>query len=203
MEKVKVSKAVADAIAFVTKSFKNVDILAAHKRDPRGWILRENEALKQIDYGTLQKALIHGYEIEDESTTFHTSSRMDAFKGIEIRILQGNCKGQVLPITQITEDGELFELGGKILLMTSTRGKWWEFADERPQNKTPKPMWVPISPTTNQKPSKQALEAELDYELASLYDAMQQGDQVEVERSKKRLAEIHEELGLVPVLEGY
>lgn len=42
--------------------------------------------------------------------------------------------------------------------------------------------------------AKQALLAELDYELACLYDAMTQSDDVEKERSKCRLAEIREEL---------
>ncbi|WP_427110876.1 hypothetical protein [Lysinibacillus xylanilyticus] len=36
--------------------------------------------------------------------------------------------------------------------------------------------------------------AEQDYELASLNDAMQAKDQTEIERSKKRLSEIHLEL---------
>lgn len=42
--------------------------------------------------------------------------------------------------------------------------------------------------------AKQALLAELDYELACLFDAMTQGDDTEKERSKARLAEIHTEL---------
>lgn len=41
---------------------------------------------------------------------------------------------------------------------------------------------------------RRALLAEQDYELASLNDAMQTKDQTEIERSKKRLAEIHLEL---------
>lgn len=41
---------------------------------------------------------------------------------------------------------------------------------------------------------RRALLAEQDYELASLNDAMQARDQTEIERSKKRLAEIHLEL---------
>ena len=46
----------------------------------------------------------------------------------------------------------------------------------------------------SRKSSLQELEADLDYELASLYDAMEQGNQEEMERSKKRLAEIHVEI---------
>ncbi len=38
------------------------------------------------------------------------------------------------------------------------------------------------------------LKLELDYELASLYDAMQQENDHEVSKSKKRLQEIHVEL---------
>lgn len=38
------------------------------------------------------------------------------------------------------------------------------------------------------------LKLELDYELASLFDAMQQEDVREVKKSKKRLKEIHVEL---------
>lgn len=41
---------------------------------------------------------------------------------------------------------------------------------------------------------RRALLAEQDYELASLNDAIQSKDQTEIERSKKRLAEIHSEL---------
>lgn len=41
---------------------------------------------------------------------------------------------------------------------------------------------------------RHALLAEQDYELASLNDAMQSKDQTQIERSKKRLAEIHLEL---------
>ncbi|WP_203332505.1 hypothetical protein [Planococcus beigongshangi] len=38
------------------------------------------------------------------------------------------------------------------------------------------------------------LKLELDYELASLFDAMQQNDEQEMTKSKKRLQEIHVEL---------
>ena len=38
------------------------------------------------------------------------------------------------------------------------------------------------------------LKLELDYELASLFDAMQQNDEQEIVKSKKRLQEIHVEL---------
>ncbi|MGO1058067.1 hypothetical protein ACTL32_02925 [Planococcus sp. FY231025] len=38
------------------------------------------------------------------------------------------------------------------------------------------------------------LKLELDYELASLYDAMQQKDGIQEVKSKKRLQEIHHEL---------
>lgn len=44
------------------------------------------------------------------------------------------------------------------------------------------------------KTTPEELLAEQDYELASLSYAMHQGDQAEIERSKKRLAEIHKEL---------
>ena len=38
------------------------------------------------------------------------------------------------------------------------------------------------------------LKLELDYELASLFDAMQQKDDVQISKSKQRLQEIHVEL---------
>ena len=38
------------------------------------------------------------------------------------------------------------------------------------------------------------LKLELDYELATLYDAMQQNDSSQKDKSKKRLAEIQVEL---------
>ena len=41
---------------------------------------------------------------------------------------------------------------------------------------------------------RRALLSEQDYELASLNDAMESGDQTQIERSKKRLSEIHLEL---------
>ncbi len=43
------------------------------------------------------------------------------------------------------------------------------------------------------------LELELDYELATLYDAMQQRDDKEITRSKTRLAEIQKELEVLHV----
>ena len=43
------------------------------------------------------------------------------------------------------------------------------------------------------------LELELDYELATLYDAMQQNDAKDIVRSKKRLAEIQKELEVLHV----
>lgn len=44
--------------------------------------------------------------------------------------------------------------------------------------------------------SIKALEAELDYELLSLHEAIKNNDVKSIERIKKRLNEIHEELGL-------
>ena len=44
--------------------------------------------------------------------------------------------------------------------------------------------------------SIKALEAELDYELLSLHEAIKSNDVKSIERIKKRLAEIHKELGL-------
>lgn len=38
------------------------------------------------------------------------------------------------------------------------------------------------------------LKLELDYELASLFDAIQQENQTEIDKSKARLSEIHSEL---------
>ena len=43
------------------------------------------------------------------------------------------------------------------------------------------------------------LEVELDYELATLYDALQDQDTVQVDKSKQRLAEIHNELETLDV----
>ena len=43
------------------------------------------------------------------------------------------------------------------------------------------------------------LELELDYELATLYDALQDHDTVQVDKSKQRLAEIHNELETLDV----
>jgi len=43
------------------------------------------------------------------------------------------------------------------------------------------------------------LELELDYELATLYDAMQQNNEKDIMRSKNRLAEIQKELEVLHV----
>ncbi|GGG20722.1 hypothetical protein GCM10007425_13920 [Lysinibacillus alkalisoli] len=43
------------------------------------------------------------------------------------------------------------------------------------------------------------LQLELDYELATLFDAMQQHNEKDIEKSKKRLAEIHKELEVLHV----
>lgn len=45
-----------------------------------------------------------------------------------------------------------------------------------------------------QKQYELLLQLELDYELASLYDAMQKQNEGEIVKSKKRLKEIHREL---------
>ncbi|RUL51910.1 MULTISPECIES: hypothetical protein [Lysinibacillus] len=45
-----------------------------------------------------------------------------------------------------------------------------------------------------EKQYEQVLRLELDYELASLYAAMQDKDSKEMEKSKKRLKEIQDEL---------
>lgn len=56
------------------------------------------------------------------------------------------------------------------------------------------PIVALVQKEKQQESSKQALELDLDYQLASLHDALEQGDQAEVERCKQRLAEIHKEL---------
>lgn len=45
-----------------------------------------------------------------------------------------------------------------------------------------------------EKQYERILRLELDYELASLFEAMQVKDEAEMEKSKKRLKEIQEEL---------
>ena len=45
-----------------------------------------------------------------------------------------------------------------------------------------------------EKQYEEMLKLELDYELASLFFAMKQENKFDIEKSKKRLAEIHEEL---------
>lgn len=47
----------------------------------------------------------------------------------------------------------------------------------------------------------QGLKLELDYELASLFDAMQIQDQAEIDKSNARLIEIHRELGAMNALQ--
>lgn len=45
------------------------------------------------------------------------------------------------------------------------------------------------------------LNLELDYELASLYEAMQKDNEEEIVKSKKRLHEIHDELESIQAYE--
>ena len=89
----------------------------------------------------------------------------------------------------------------------------YEANTDRPTPKTPRQMGAQIVRLTQpnarcqvhpivalhqkekqQQSTAEALQAELDYELASLSHAITNNDAQEVERSKRRLAEIHEEL---------
>ena len=45
-----------------------------------------------------------------------------------------------------------------------------------------------------QKQYEQALQLELDYELATLFDAMKEQNELDIKKSKQRLQEIHSEL---------
>lgn len=45
-----------------------------------------------------------------------------------------------------------------------------------------------------QKQYEQALQLELDYELATLFDAMNDQNELDIKKSKQRLHEIHSEL---------
>lgn len=45
------------------------------------------------------------------------------------------------------------------------------------------------------------LQLELDYELATLYDALQEEDTAQADKSKQRLAEIHNELETLNVFQ--
>ena len=45
-----------------------------------------------------------------------------------------------------------------------------------------------------EKQYEEILMLEMDYELATLYDAMKENNQIEIEKSKKRLTEIQQEL---------
>lgn len=57
-----------------------------------------------------------------------------------------------------------------------------------------KPIIKIIRKVDEDNEMRRVLLAEQDYELASLSAAMLQGEVVEIERSKKRLSEIHLEL---------
>ncbi|MER2262895.1 MAG: hypothetical protein ABS934_12865 [Psychrobacillus sp.] len=45
-----------------------------------------------------------------------------------------------------------------------------------------------------EKEKIQTLKLEMDYQLATLYDAMQDGDQEEINEAKMRLTELHKSL---------
>lgn len=58
-------------------------------------------------------------------------------------------------------------------------------------------MWHPIKTIRKvdiEKQYEKVLQLELDYELASLYEAMQNKDKEQIRKSKKRLTEITDEL---------
>lgn len=51
-----------------------------------------------------------------------------------------------------------------------------------------------IRKVDSEKQYEHMLNLELDYELASLYEAMKANNELEIDKSKKRLKEIQEEL---------
>ncbi|QGG50244.1 hypothetical protein [Lysinibacillus pakistanensis] len=57
-----------------------------------------------------------------------------------------------------------------------------------------KPIVKIIRKVDIEKQYEQILQLELDYELASLFDAMNEKNEAEIEKSKKRLTEIQMEL---------
>lgn len=64
METIKVSQDVADALDYVTRNFRNKAIIDAHVRNPNGWDMDENKALKGLDLDILIRALYNGYAVE-------------------------------------------------------------------------------------------------------------------------------------------
>ncbi|WP_342557322.1 hypothetical protein [Lysinibacillus sp. FSL P4-0201] len=65
MDKVKVSRDVADALDHVTRTFSNEAIIYAHVTKPEGWLLDENQALNRISLDMLIRALYIGYEVNE------------------------------------------------------------------------------------------------------------------------------------------
>lgn len=60
-----------------------------------------------------------------------------------------------------------------------------------------KPIIKIITKSQVEERYKQTLKAEQDYELATLSHAIKNKDEKEIERSKKRLIEIHNELNSI------
>lgn len=89
-------------------------------------------------------------------------------------------------------EGMIFEVSEPMDLVEPIRS-------ERPPKKTPHQMGGLKIFAEAQKSSREELEADLDYELDSLHDAMERQDEREIDRCKKRLAEIHKEMDLETV----
>lgn len=65
MDKVRVSREVADALDHVTRTFSNEAIIYAHVTKPEGWLLDHNRALNRISLDMITRALYIGYEVNE------------------------------------------------------------------------------------------------------------------------------------------
>ena len=90
------------------------------------------------------------------------------------------------------------EVTRRIVTDNNAQSEWgvwpddWDEEDDKMMHRQPKKTFN-IAEEARKK-ARKALLLEQDYELASLYDAIQTQDEAEQERSKARLAEINSEL---------
>lgn len=65
MDKVKVSREIANSLDYVTRTFSNEAIIYAHVKEPNSWALDKNRALNGLELDTLIRSLYIGYEVEE------------------------------------------------------------------------------------------------------------------------------------------
>lgn len=185
MEKMKLTQAQIDAINKALSHYGDADHLVKMHRQV---ILNGHEwsiwtELNDLSPAVLNHALKYGFEVS-ESTD-------EEIKKVLARLKSKNFNNEDILFTHQQWKDEENQILNSVSYDKISR-LLMEMDNQHPQQKTPHHMGK-VKPE-EQKSSRQELELDLDYELASLHDAMKQGNQTEVACCKQRLAEIHKEL---------